>query len=291
MYDRPSCYLKSDFFFPDDLWFIEFDKGQTKHALKNLINNAVESMPDGGTIDVRAENFNITAKRDLPLPEGKYVKILIRDQGIGIPEEHLSQIFDPYFSTKETGEQKGMGLGLATTYSIINRHDGHITVESEVGVGTTFTLYLPAHEKDVKELELKEISMPEKPATRTGRILLMDDEEMIRNLGKQILSKFGYDAELAKDGVEAIELYKNAIDSGKPFEAVILDLTIKEGMGGVDTIKKLKEMDPQVRAIVSSGYSNDPVMTDFRKYGFIGALAKPYTIKDLSDTLSKVTEQ
>jgi DNA-binding NtrC family response regulator len=158
-----------------------------------------------------------------------------------------------------------------------------------VGVGTTFTLYLPVHKKELKELEIKEISMPEKPAIRTERILLMDDEEMIRNLAEKMLSRLGYAAELAKDGVEAIELYKKAIDSGETYDAVILDLTVKEGIGGKDTVIKLLEIDPQVKAVVSSGYSNDPVMTDFRRYGFTGALPKPYTMKDLSEALDKVT--
>jgi CheY-like chemotaxis protein len=286
--------VKSEFFFPDDLWLVEYDEGQMSHAIKNIIINAVESMPDGGTIDVRAENFDNhseTPDSSLPFPEGKYAKISIRDQGIGIPEERLSKIFDPYFSTKEMGIQKGMGLGLATTYSIINRHAGHITVESEVGVGATFTLYLPAHEKDIKALEPIPTPKPAKPAIRTGRVLLMDDEEMIRNLGRQMLSRFGYDAVLAKDGGEAIALYKKAIDSGKPFEVVILDLTVKEGLGGKDAVKKILGIDPQAKAIVSSGYSTDPVMTAFRKYGFLGALPKPYTMKDMSDTLNKVTEQ
>ncbi len=282
--------IKSEFFFPDDLWFIEFDDGQMQHAVKNIIDNAVESMSDGGTIDVKVENLSIsleTTEQSLPLPVGNYVKISIQDHGVGIPEEHLSKIFDPYFSTKEMGIQKGMGMGLATTYSIIDRHDGHITVESEVGVGTTFTLYLPAHEKDVRELELKEISKPEEPSIRTGRIFLMDDEKMIRNLAKQILSRLGYEPEVAKDGIEAIELYKRAKDSDKPYDAVILDLTIKGGMGGKDTVKALMEIDPQVKAIVSSGYSNDPVMTNFRAYGFIGALPKPYAMKDLKDMLNQ----
>ena len=148
-------------------------------AIKNIIINAVESMPDSGSIIVKTDNFTTTTERGLPLPEGKYVKISIRDQGIGIPEEHLSKIFDPYFSTKEMGLQKGMGMGLATTYSIINRHDGHITVESEVGIGTTFTLYLPAHEKDFRKLKPVEKLKPEKPAVLTGRILLMDDEHPV----------------------------------------------------------------------------------------------------------------
>jgi PAS domain S-box-containing protein len=152
--------VKCDFLISHDLWPVEFDEGQMKHAVKNMIDNAVESMPDEGTIHVRAENINITAEQGLPFSEGKYVKISIRDHGVGIPEEHLSQIFDPYFSTKEMGIQKGMGLGLAITYSIINSHDGYITVESEVGVGTTFTLFLPAHEKDIRELEPVKILEP-----------------------------------------------------------------------------------------------------------------------------------
>ena len=284
--------VTSEFFMPHDLYPVQVDIGQMNHAIKNIIINAVESMPDSGSIIVKAENYKIsseTIENSLPLSEGEYVKISIRDHGIGISGEHLSKIFDPYFSTKEMGTQKGMGLGLAITYSVINKHEGHITVKSEVGVGTTFTLYLRAHEKDVRELKSIEILKPEKPAIRTGRILLMDDEKMIRNIAKQMPKRFGYEAELAKDGVEAIELYKKAMDSGKPFDAVILDLTIKGGMGGKETVKRLMEIDSQVRAIVSSGYSNDPVMTDFRRYGFIGALPKPYTMKDLSEALDKVT--
>jgi len=282
--------VESKLTIPHDLWLVEFDEGQMKHVVKNIIGNSVEAMPDSGTIDIRAENFNITGEQGLPFPEGKYVKISVQDHGVGIPEEHLSMVFDPYFSSKEMGTQKGMGLGLATTYSIINRHDGHITVESEVGVGTTFILYLPAHEKGVSELEPIEIPKPEKFEIHTGRILLMDDEESIRKVTKQMLSRLGYDSDFAKGGTEAIELYNRAIESGKPFDIVILDLTIKGGMGGVDTIKKLIEIDPQVRAVVSSGYSNDPAMTDFRKYGFIEALPKPYTMKDLSETLIKITK-
>ncbi len=282
---------RCEFSLPENLWLAEFDEGQMKHVIKNLIDNTLESMPDCGSIDIQAENFEIdseTAESISPFSEGKYIKISIRDHGVGIPEEHLSKIFDPYFSTKEMGVQKGMGMGLATTYSIINRHDGHITVESEVGIGTTFTLYLPAHEKDFRKLKPVEKLKPEKPAVLTGRILLMDDEKMIRNLSRQMLSRLGYEPETAKDGVEAIELYKKAKDTGKLFDAVILDLTIKGGMGGKDTVKALMEIDPQVKAIVSSGYSNDLVMTNFRAYGFIGALPKPYPTKDLKDILSKI---
>jgi len=283
--------IKRKFFMPHDLWLVDFDEGQMKHAINNMIVNAIESMLDGGTIDVTAANFIVATEHGLPLPDGKYVKISIRDHGVGIPEEHLPRIFDPYFSTKEMGIQKGMGLGLATTYSIIKRHDGYITVESEVGVGTTFILYLPVHEKDTRELEPGETPRPEKHEIRTGRILIMDDEVMTRNLASQILSKFGYDVEVAKDGVESIELYKKAMDSGKPFEVVILDLNVKDGMGGKKAVKNLLAIDHRVKAIVSSGYFNDPVMTDFRRYGFVGALPKPYTMKGLKDALDKIQKE
>ena len=283
--------VKSEFIFPDDLWPVEFDEGQMKHAVKNIIDNAVESMPDDGAIVVKAENFKIssgTIEKSSPLSKEKYVKISIRDHGVGIPEERFSKIFDPYFSTKERGIEKGMGLGLATTYSIINRHDGHITVESGVGVGTTFTIYLPAAVEEIVDTKPAKMVEPEKPAVRTGRILVMDDEEMIRNFLTHVLIRLDYEPELARDGAETIELYKRAMDSGKPFDTVILDLTVNAGKGGKETVKKLLEINPQARAIISSGYSNDPVITDFRKYGFIGALAKPYTMKDLDDTLNKV---
>ncbi len=280
--------IKCDFLISQDLWPVEFDQDQMKHAINNIIINAAESMPDGASINIKADNFNITAEHNLPLSEGKCVKISIRDHGVGIPEKHLSKIFDPYFSTKEKGIEKGMGLGLAITCSIINKHDGHITVESKVEVGTTFSIYLPAHVKGIKELKPTEIHKPEKPSISTKRILLMDDEEGIRRLSKQRLGRLGYEPELAKDGAQAIEIYKKAMDSGQPFDAVILDLTVKGGMGGKDTVKALLKLDPQVKAIVSSGYSDDPVMTYYESYGFARALVKPYAKEDLNDVLNKV---
>ncbi len=282
------------FSLPENLWLAEFDEGLMKHAIKNLVDNAIEAMPDGGSIDVVAENVEIdseTKESDLPLSKGKYIKIAIKDKGIGIPEDHLSKIFDPYFSTKEIGVQKGMGMGLSTTYSIINRHEGHITAKSELGVGTTFTIYLPVAVEEIVGIEPVKMVEPKKPAVLTRRILVMDDEEMIRKLSTKVLSRLGYEPELAQDGAEAIELYKRAMDSAKPFDAVILDLTVKGGMGGKDAVKELLEINPQVKAIVSSGYSNDPEMTDFRKYGFVGALPKPYAKKDLKDVLDKIIKE
>ena len=241
-----------------------------------------------GTIEVSCENAAVDEKDRLTLKAGKYVLLSIKDQGSGIAPKNLAKIFDPYFSTKDMGADKGQGLGLSACHSIIKKHDGFITAESELGVGTTLMIYFPAYEKEMEKLEPIQKIVPEKPMIGIGRILAMDDEKMIRDLTEQMLSQFGYDAVLAQDGSEAIELYRSAMESGKPFDAVILDLTVKNGMGGKSAAQKLLEINPHVKSIVSSAFFNDPVMTDYRKYGFTAALPKPYMKKDLSDTLSKV---
>ncbi|MBM3235800.1 response regulator [Candidatus Poribacteria bacterium] len=281
--------VKCEFFIPDDIWPVEIDKGQISQVINNLIINADQAMLGGGIIKVRVENVapvgamrpcQAVAEHALPIKEGKYVKIEIEDEGIGIPKEHLSKIFDPYFTTK----QKGSGLGLATSHSIIKRHDGYIAVESELGVGTTFYIYLPASSKQIfstKEFE-------ERPVLGKGRILVIDDEEAVRNVAGSMLKHIGYEVEFAKDGVEALELYQKAEASGQPYDAVIVDLTIPGGMGGEQVIKKLLEIDPNVKAIVSSGYSTDAIMSNFKQYGFSGVVTKPYRIAELGETLSKV---
>ncbi len=180
------------------------------------------------------------------------------------------------------------GLGLATCHSIIEKHNGLITVESEVAIGTTLFVYLPASEKKMIVPQPVQKPVSEKPVVGSGKILMMDDERMLRKLIEQMLSPFGYEVELAQDGTEAVELYSSAMESGRPFDAVILDLTVKSGMGGKTAVQKLLEINPHVKAIVSSAYFNDPVMTDFKKYGFAAALTKPFTMKDLKDTLSEV---
>ncbi len=272
--------VRCEFSIPGDLWPVEVDEGQITQVINNLIINASQAMPEGGIIKARAENIVVDAEQGLPLKEGKYINISIEDRGIGIPEEHLQKIFDPYFTSK----QKGSGLGLATAYSIVKRHDGCIQVKSELGVGSTFSIYLPASSKEV----LIEKALRERIPTGKGKILLMDDEEPVREVGGEMLEGLGYEVEFTKDGAEAIELYKKAKESAQPFDAIIMDLTIPGRMGGKKAVEKLIEIDPEVKAIVSSGYSTDPIMADFRKYGFSGVIAKPYELNELGEALHKV---
>ncbi|MBT6231152.1 MAG: PAS domain S-box protein [Candidatus Scalindua sp.] len=283
---------------PDDLWSVEADKGQLSQVISNLIINAGQAMPEGGNIKVWAENINVVEKDQIPLQQGMCVKISVVDQGTGISQEHLQNIFDPYFTTKEMGS----GLGLATAYSIIKKHEGYITVESEVGVGTTFRIYLPASSKEIRGISAKseekraitalvDKKNEEKPNVSKGKVLLMDDEALIRLFITQHIINLKYEVETAEDGAEAIGLYKRAMESDKPFDAVIMDLTIPGGMGGKETIERLLEIDPEVRAIVASGYADDPIMAEFNKYGFIGVLVKPYEIDELDEVLQKVIKE
>ncbi len=264
----------------DSLWAIEADPSQINQVIQNLIINAIQAMPTGGIIQVQADNLVVAATSDLPLSAGKYVKISIQDQGVGIPADHLANIFDPYFTTK----QRGSGLGLATTHTILQSHHGYITVKSTLGAGTTFAIYLPAVDRKITASPEKEREL----LSGQGTILVMDDEEMVRNIIGRMLGHLGYQVEFAKDGAEAVELFTQAHESGTAFDAVILDLTISGGIGGKETMETLLKIDPQVKAIVSSGYSDDPIMADFQKYGFSGVIAKPYTIKVLAQVLAGI---
>ncbi len=274
--------VKFEFSVPDDLWAVEIDEGQISQVINNLIINADQAMPGGGTIKVQTENVTVGVEDILPLEDGEYVRISIKDQGIGMSDELLQKIFDPYVTTK----QKGSGLGLATCYSIISNHDGYITAESQVEVGSTFHIYLPASPKEILP---RNREVEEKPTMGAGRILVIDDDDMVRELVSDMLENIGYEAALAIDGAQAIEIYRNARESGYPFDAVIVDLTIPGGMGGKEAIQKLKEIDPEIKAVVSSGYSTDPVMANFREYGFSDVIAKPYRSKELSEVLYRVT--
>jgi len=260
----------------DHLWPVEADEGQLSQVIHNLMLNAVQAMPTGGTVTIRTEKVRTPPNGD------RFVRISVADTGVGIPEINLQRIFDPYFSTKSQGN----GLGLATCYSIIKKHGGKIRVESTVGEGTTFVISLPASEQEC----------PDDPEIQTklfrgcGSVLVMDDNEDVRTTAQVIVKELGYTIELAENGTEAVALYLKRKEQGTPFSAVILDLTIPGGMGGRETIGKLLEIDPDVKAIVSSGYSNDPVMANYREYGFNAVLTKPYRPQEMSKVLQELIE-
>jgi PAS domain S-box-containing protein len=289
--------VKRELCIPDNLWEVDADKGQLGQVFNNIIINACQAMSDGGNIKVCAENINVVERETSLLKKGEYVKITVCDNGKGISQEYLQKIFDPYFTTK----QKGSGLGLATAYSIIKKHDGDIIVESTIGVGTTFSICLPASQKEIpKEFVLKEIdefddtSIEEKKGEKEGntaskgKVLIMDDEYAIRDTLCKQLRVLKYDVEAVEEGSVAIRLYKKAGESGKPFDVVITDLTISGGMGGKETIKRLLEIDPEVKAVVMSGYANNPIMANYKDYGFKSVLTKPYKIHELDEILRRV---
>ncbi|OQY58209.1 MAG: hypothetical protein B6245_13055 [Desulfobacteraceae bacterium 4572_88] len=284
-----SDNIRYEISLPDDLWLALFDEEQMKRVMNNLIRNAIEAMPSGGQIRIHAENIIIGENRkysDLPMKDGNYVKISVLDQGIGIPEENLGKIFDPYFSSKKMGK-RGRGLGLTIVYSIIKKHHGYVYVDSDPMAQTVFHIYLPVAKKK-RELPGK----TETPTSLSkGNILIMDDEAIVIEVASQMLDRLGYDATLAKDGMEVIDIYEKAVRSGKAFDAVILDLHIDGGMGGTVAMKKLLQMDPDVKGIVSSGYANDPEMTDFEKYGFCGVVEKPYSMHELRNILNRIIDQ
>jgi len=266
------------------LWPVVADAGQISQVVQNLIINADQSMPDGGEISVVATNVVVPEQERVPgLEPGPYNKIIIRDQGMGIREDHLARIFDPFFTTKQTGS----GLGLATSYSIINKHQGHIEAKSKQGEGTEFRIWLPAS-PGMEEPERPEEAAPQKGA---GRILVMEDESSIVELLAIMLPNLGYQAEFASSGEEALYKYERKMKEGTPFHAVIMDLTIPGGMGGREAVGKLLELDPEAKVIVSSGYSTDPVMADYRSYGFQGAIAKPYKMADVGRVLSGLLDR
>jgi len=267
-----------------DIYTVEIDEGQFCQVLNNVVLNAVQAMPEGGVIEVTAENTTIGPDKNnhfVPLPPGEYVKISIKDEGCGIPEEYMHKIFDPFFTTKNTGK----GLGLAISDSIIKNHGGYISVESSVNMGTKVMIFLP-----VSRQAYQTETVQNKIYYGTGKILVMDDDEDFRCITEEILSTLGYSVALASDGKEALDLYMAAWKEGHKFDLVIMDLTIPGGMGGKKTMEELLKKDPEARAIVCSGYSNDPVMADFRSYGFKGVIKKPYSLEELSKLIYDILE-
>lgn len=274
--------VKARFKIQENLWRVKIDAGQVNQVINNLIINAVQAMPDGGEILVTAENIELDEHAH-PLKSGSYVRLSIKDQGKGIPEQCLDKIFDPYFTTKE----KGTGLGLATAFSIINRHGGHLYCESVPNVGATFYISLPAFCDKVELAEEEE----RLPLHGKGRVLVMDDQYQIKTMLGEMLIQLGYEPELSEDGIETIEKYREAMAKGNPFHAVIMDLTIPGGMGGKKALEGLLAIDPDVKVIISSGYTNESNISQYQESGFQAVLGKPYSIIELSEVLQEVIQK
>ena len=266
-----------------DLKMILGDETRITQVLNNLLVNAKQAMANGGVITVRASNITISSESKYQIKPGNYIRISIEDQGVGIPEENLTKIFKMHFTTKK----EGSGIGLASCIYIIKDHGGTIHVESEVGKGSVFTVLLPALEKqdpDAVERELGDLS-------GSGCILVMDDEAMVQQTIGDMLAYFGYDVDFASDGESTLKLYKEALDANNPYKLVIMDLTIPGGMGGMETIKLLLDLDPDVKAIVSSGHTNDPAMSHCTEYGFTASIRKPYSLRALQELLTSTIGQ
>ena len=268
---------------PDSIHAIEADEGQMMQVFHNIIINATQAMPGGGTLTVTGQNESLADANSMNLPGGRYVKLSFTDQGCGITDGDLKKIFDPYFTTKSSGT----GLGLASVHSIINRHGGHIGVSSVTGTGTIITIHLPST-GEAYGLYHADPAAPSVGEHTGGSVLVMDDEEIIREMTTEILGFLGYRATACEDGAEAVARYKAAMESGTPISAVIMDLTIPGGMGGKEAAEQILAIDPNACLIVSSGYSNDPIMSDYAVYGFGGAIAKPYNITEFEQLLGSM---
>jgi two-component system, cell cycle sensor histidine kinase and response regulator CckA len=270
--------------FPHDLWKTEVDRGQMEQVVNGLVMNAREAMPHGGTVTVTGRNIEVDATSGLLLAPGRYVKIAICDKGAGIDEALAKKIFDPYFTTKPSGS----GLGLSIGYSIIKKHGGLLQLESSSAEGSTFVFYLPAAVGQTVETA----APVDEPTSHCAnqRILVMDDEAAIRDLTSQLLGTLGYEVTTVPDGQSAVQTYECALKSGENFQAVILDATVRGGMGGLATIERLRSLDPEVTAIICSGYSDESALAQFLAYGFRGALPKPFSRAELADALERVFE-
>ena len=282
-FDLSGSNVKPVFKKSDNLWNAQIDKGQIGQVFSNLTINAKQAMPEGGHLYISMENVAITDQQIVSLKEGDYIKITVQDEGTGIDKKHFDKIFDPYFTTKQTGN----GLGLATTFSIIQQHNGHIEIDSELGKGTTFVVYLPASKSEIDETE-KHSKIKPIPVKQSAKILVMDDEEVICKLVTEMLKGIGFFAETVCDGEKAIEKYKESIQNKIPYDVIILDLTIPGGMGGKETIKHILDINHDAKVIVSSGYSSGSTMADYKEYGFRGILSKPYTMTKLRKVLNEV---
>jgi CheY-like chemotaxis protein len=266
----------------EGLWTVPMDKGQINQVIQNLILNADQSMPSGGTIRISCRNSTILQNEVADVAAGRYVRMEIADTGSGIDAGYINYIFDPYFSTKEKSNDKGSGLGLSIVHSIIKQHKGAIQVESSPGEGTVFTIFLPATDGPIKKEAETEAVIP----AGKGLVLLMDDEETIHAVCRDMLAYLGYETLHAYNGEEAIAIYREHLHLGKKIDIVIMDLTIPGAMGGAVAVHKILELDQQAKVIVSSGYSDDPIVQKYREAGFVNIISKPYQLSDLSKVLS-----
>jgi PAS domain S-box-containing protein len=278
--------IKVEYICQDNLWPADIDSGQISQVIQNLAINARQAMPQGGKLEITCDNCVISElDNSSNIPAGKYLKISVKDNGTGIAEDILDSIFDPYFTTKD----KGGGLGLALCYSIIDKHNGSITVDSTSDNGTTFTLLLPANDK--QKISVATASTPAETQTKNARIMIMDDDEILREISKEMLLNLGYEVAQSPDGGNALSQYKAAMDTKNNIDLVIMGLTIPSGIGGKEAIKLIQKIDPNVKALISSGYSNDPVMANYNDYGFMGAVRKPYSQDELGAAISTILNQ
>ena len=275
--------ISCEFNLPEELWLVDIDSGQIAQVIQNLVINAKAAMVNGGTLAIEGENVSAAGDEKAEwMAEGKqYIRIIVRDEGKGIAEEDLEKIFDPYFTTKK----EGSGLGLAITHSVIQNHNGHIEVESTPNVGTCFSIYLPVSDKSVEE---KPVAVASPLKGKSATVVIMDDEQPVREIAMLMLEKLGHVALEATNGEELIELYGTRQQSDQPIDIILMDLTVPGGMGGKDAMREILAIDPDVRAIVSSGYSNNPVMADYKKYGFKAAVVKPFLLDDLRKAIEEV---
>ena len=282
LFARQGSRVRCEFSLAADLWPAEVDAGQIGQVVNNLVLNAVQAMPRGGIVKISATNVPRERAHQMGLGSCQFVEIAVRDNGPGIKPEDMARIFQPYFTTKSTGS----GLGLATSQTIARRHYGALRVESEVDRGAAFLLYLPAK----PGARVDRVAVPVELPVLTGRVLFMDDEPSIRQMAPNLLRRLGFETEVVCDGREAIDRYGEALREGRRFDVVILDLTVPDGMGGLDAIQWLRQLDPDVQVLVSSGYADDPVLLNCRQHGFRGMVSKPYCLSELASVLGRALD-
>jgi len=277
--------VKTLFNIDKDLWPAEIDEGQINQLITNIVINAVQAMPNGGNLFVTAVNELVDKGNSMNLAAGKYVKFSFRDEGHGIEAQDLTKIFDPYYSTRQTGS----GLGLTSSYSIVRKHGGIITAESVYGSGATFNVFLPASFEGTGHFEPD--SKKNKSSSAGRKILVMDDESIVREVTSNLLKHLGYEVHTVNNGSEAIASFVRAHEENRPFDALILDLIVPGDLGGQEVLQKLNAQGLSAKAIAASGFSNETIMSEYKRYGFCAMISKPYKIKELDEMIQKIIKE